>query len=101
MRMLAVCDEKDALTGLSLLGVEGFLVDEANLFSQALVKVGMLKDAGIIIVSENLALQFSENLAAFRASHPQLIVIEIPGAIGSRRPADFLSQYIKDAIGVR
>ena len=80
MTIFAVCDNKDALTGLSLAGVPGKAVETAAAFENALQWLADEPDdaAGILVINKRLSAKLYEEVRAFSKSYPSMTVIEIP-----------------------
>jgi V/A-type H+-transporting ATPase subunit F len=96
-----ISDNHDTLVGMRLAGVEGVVVhgyDEASVaMSAALAR----KDVAIIAVTEKIAELLPETVQRLREHGELPIVVEIPDRHGTKRSPDFLTKYVRDAIGVK
>jgi len=102
MKLRVISDNTDTLTGMRLAGVEGAVVHERDEFERELSNAASDETVGIILVTELLARRFPEQVKEVKLSRRALpLLIEIPDRHGTTRPADFITEYIREAIGVR
>ncbi|MCG1012065.1 V-type ATP synthase subunit F [Tepidanaerobacter sp. GT38] len=100
MRIFLISDNHDTLTGMRLAGVDGIVVHEEAELLDELKKARESGDIGILLITETLAERLPEEINRMKLSKKLPLVIEIPDRHGTRRPPDFLTRYIKEAIGV-
>lgn len=58
-------------------------------------------DLGILVLTEKAAAEVPEVVRELRQSGELPIVVEIPDRHGTKRPPDFLTRYLQEAIGVK
>jgi len=100
MKAFLISDNLDSLVGMRLAGVEGVVVkgpDEANLSIEEAIKD---PDVGILIFTEKVAEWAYEKVKFLREKGSLPLVVEIPDRHGMRREADFLTSYVREALGV-
>lgn len=100
MKEFLISDNSDTLTGMRLAGVDGIVVHEKHKIMEELKKAEESDDIGILLITEALAEKVPEEINRMKLSKRPPIVIEIPDRHGARRPPDFLTRYIKEAIGI-
>jgi len=100
MKEFLISDNTDTLTGMRLAGVEGVVVHEKHEILEELKKAAESGEIGILLITEILAEKVPEEIKRMKLSKKPPIVIEIPDRHGVRRPPDFLTRYIKEAIGI-
>ena len=101
MRIYSISDNIDTYTGLRTVGIDGVVVHTPEEFDIAIKKV--LKDSkiGILLVTEKIAHGYNDIIDNIKLNRMQPLVIEIPDRHGSGREKDFITLYIKKAIGVK
>lgn len=101
MRINLISDNVDTRTGMRLVGVDGAVVHTREELAQELERVLKDKDIGIIAVMEELAGKFPDLINAVKETRSIPLIVEIPNRHGSKREKDFLSKYVKEAVGVK
>ncbi len=101
MKMYVISDNTDTFTGLRLVGIEGTVVHTKSEFLSASEKALADKDIAILLVTEKLAKQFQELVDEIKLARTLPLLVEIPDRHGTARPKDFITSYVKEAIGVR
>lgn len=101
MKMFLISDNIDTLTGFRLVGVEGVVVHEENEFKFALQKVLDNHEIGILLVMEKQAQKFSSLLDEIKLTKNIPLVVEIPDRHGTIKGKEFITSYIKEAIGIK
>jgi len=101
MKFFLLSDNVDTLTGMRLAGIKGLVVHERDEILAALEKVCSDKEIGILLVTELLAERISEELKAVRLDPNKPIVTIIPDRHGVRRRKDYITNYIKESIGLK
>lgn len=101
MRAFLISDNHDTLVGMRLAGIEGVLVhSQAEAFS-AMRQAMLMDDIAILAITEKAA-EFVPDLVQQQREHGDLpILVEIPDRHGTKRGPDFLTKYVRDAIGVK
>ncbi|NOY09275.1 MAG: ATP synthase subunit F [Spirochaetes bacterium] len=101
MKFFLITDNIDTQTGLRLVGVRGVTVHERD---EVLKIIGQLKDKediGILLITEKIADLIPDELNKMRLSKKPPLVTVIPDRHGSKRPRDFITRNVQEAIGVR
>jgi V/A-type H+-transporting ATPase subunit F len=91
----------DTRIGLRLAGIEGAEVHGADELKNQLNLVMADKDIGILLIVENLAKLFPDLIMELKINRTLPLVVEIPDRHGSGRSAEFITNYIREAIGVK
>jgi V/A-type H+/Na+-transporting ATPase subunit F len=101
MKFFAISDNVDTITGLRLAGIKGVLVREKAEVIQALEKATADENMGIIIMTELLAEMVQEEVKIIRLDASKPIITVIPDRHGERRRPDYITNYIKESIGLK
>ena len=102
MRGFLVSDNHDTLVLLRLAGIPGVVAHGPEETAEAIEDVLSNKtDVGILVMTEKAAAQVPALVKSLRERDEPPLLVEIPDRHGSRRKSDFLTGYIRDAIGVR
>lgn len=101
MRMFAVADEPDVLTGLRLSGIEGKLAVNRKEAEALVAEAEQDQRIAVLLITENCAAMIPETVTRLKLSSVNPLVVVIPGTTGSARPKDSVTGLIRDAIGIR
>jgi len=101
VRAFLVSDNHDSLAGLRMAGIGGVVVSGAEDARAALRSSLELENLGILLVTEKVAAWVPEDVRRLRESGELPLVVEIPDRHGTSRGQDFLTRYVRDAIGVK
>ncbi len=101
MKMFLISDNTDTQTGLRLVGVDGVVVNDRFDLIIELNKTKRDKEIGIVIVTENLSARFADVIRDFRRERNMPLIVQIPDRHGSARGGDFITRYVREAIGVK
>lgn len=101
MKMYVISDNIDTLTGLRMVGVPGGVVHTENELKSEIAKIIEDKEIGIVLIMEQLAKKFPDVVKEIRLGCPLPLLVEIPDRHGTGRTADFITAYVKEAIGVK
>ena len=101
MKAYLISDNHDTLVGMRLAGIEGVVVHGQEETSEALAAVLERQDVAILAVTEKIAELLPEAMQKLREQNDLPIVVEIPDRHGTKRSPDFLTKYVRDAIGVK
>lgn len=96
-----ISDNHDTLVGMSLAGIDGVLVHGKAATEDAIRKALDMSDVAILAITEKAADEAPELVQAHREHGDLPILVEIPDRHGTRRGSDFLTKYVRDAIGVK
>jgi len=101
VKVFLISDNTHTLTGMRLSGVEGVVVHKREEILKELEKVREEQDIGILLITELLVERVQSELNEMKLSRKLPIIVEIPDRHGTRRPPDFLTRYIREAIGLK
>lgn len=101
MRFFVISDNTDTITGLRLAGIKGIVVHEREEILKALNEAADSPETGIIIMTELLAEKVQEEVRVIRLDSSKPIITVIPDRHGERRRPDYITNYIKESIGLK
>jgi V/A-type H+-transporting ATPase subunit F len=101
MKIYLISDNVDTRTGLRLVGVDGAVVHTLDELKAQLDKVMADSDIGIVLIVEKLSRQFPEIIKEIKLTRAKPLIVEIPDRHGTGRTKDFLTAYVREAIGVK
>ncbi len=99
MKFYLLTDDVDTIVGMRLAGIDGKLVktkEDALKF----VENSKENDIGMILITPNVASLCREELVELKKLNKPLIV-EIPDSNPQNNPTDSVSDYIRDAVGIK
>jgi len=101
MKMYLISDNIDTQTGMRLAGVEGIVVHERQEFISALENALNDKEIGIILITIKLSQLAPDFVKDIKLNRPKPLVIEIPDRHGMGKSDEFITKYVRDAIGLK
>lgn len=101
MKMFLISDNRDTYTGMRLAGVEGVVVHERQEVEEAAHQALADPEIGIILVTEILGKKFSDLWDEIKQNRRLPLLVEIPDRHGSGRKANFITDYVSEAIGLK
>ena len=101
MRMFAVADEPDVLTGLRLSGIEGKLALDRKEAETFVSEVEQNPQIAVLLITENCAAMIPETVKRLKLSSLNPLLVVIPGTAGSSRAKDSITSLIREAIGIK
>ena len=101
MKAFLISDNHDTLVGMRLAGIEGVVAHDRGEASEAMAAALKRRDVAILAVTEKISELLPETIQRLREQGELPIVIEIPDRHGTKRSPDFLTGYVRDAIGVK
>ena len=101
MKAYLISDNHDTLVGMRLAGIEGVLVRGYEEASGAMTEALVRSDVAILAVTEKIAELLPDTIQRLREHGELPIVVEIPDRHGTKRSPDFLTKYVREAIGVK
>jgi len=96
-----ISDNVDTRTGLRLVGVDGAVVHTRAELKEQLEKVTRDRDIGVVLIMEKLSRQFPDIINEIKLTMKTPLLVEIPDRHGTGREKDFLTAYVREAIGVK
>ena len=101
MEMYLISDNVDTLTGMRMVGIPGVVVHTREELDAALGYVLQNQEIGILLVIERLARAFPEPINEIKLNRRFPLLVEIPDRHGMGRAPDFITAYVREAIGVK
>ncbi|MDR1805597.1 MAG: V-type ATP synthase subunit F [Clostridium sp.] len=101
MEFFVISDNTDTLTGMRLAGIPGRLAHTRDEVAAALEAAVGDTRVGVVLMTEKLAVEYSELSEPLKGSKGRPLLIEIPDRHGSGRAKDSITRYVRDAIGVK
>ena len=101
MKGFLISDNHDTLVLLKLAGINGVVVHGPEETSRAFSAALTIKNLGILLITELAVESIPEKAKELRSGGALPLLVEIPDRHGTRRGADFLTRYIREAIGVK
>lgn len=101
MKMFIISDSSDTITGFRLAGIEGKYIENGIEVLEEIERLKGKEDYRIILITEGLVQKIRDEIKPLKLSKDYPIILEVPDRHGSIRPKDFLTRYIKEAIGVK
>ena len=101
MKMYLISDNVDTCTGMRLAGVEGCVVHEKNELRAALEKAVADPSIGVLLLTEQFGRRFPDIIDDVKLNRRLPLIIEIPDRHGTGRRPDFITSYVKEAIGIK
>lgn len=101
MRMYAVADDRDTLTGLRLAGIEGSFAEEKHDIQALIDGVRADNDIAVLIITEKCAALVPDTVRELKLSSTNPLLVVVPGSRGSSREPDSITSLIREAIGIK
>lgn len=100
MKAFLISDNHDTLVLMRLGGISGVIVHGYGETRAAVEEALKQKDLGVLVITEKAAEVIPEEISGLRKREHLPLLVVVPDRHGSRRGADFLSRYVREAIGV-
>ena len=102
MKGFLISDNHDSLVLLRLAGIPGVVVHGEEETTTAVIDVLRNRpDTGVLVIAERAAAEVPLLVKSLREREDPPLLVEIPDRHGSLREPDFLTRYIRNAIGVK
>lgn len=101
MRIYLISDNVDTCTGMRLAGVEGCIVHTSSALKETLKDAIADPSIAILLLTEKLGREFPDIIDDVRLRRKSPLIIEIPDRHGTGRRPDFITSYVREAIGVQ
>lgn len=101
MKMYLISDNIDTQTGMRLAGVDGVVVHEYDEVIHALDESLKDSDIGVLLITEKLGKIVSDRINDIKMNYHTPLIVEIPDRHGTGRTADSITQYVREAIGLK
>lgn len=101
MKMFLISDNIDTQVGMRLAGVEGEVLHEKEEVLAALHRVVSDTKIGILLVTEKIGQLIPDEIRNIKMNYRTPLIVEIPDRHGSSRAKDSITQYVREAIGLK
>ncbi len=101
MRIYALSDDRDTLTGLRLAGIEGSYAAERREIAACVERIKADSDIAVLLINEGCASKIPETVTQLQLSGSNPLLVVIPGSTGSNREPDSITRLIREAIGIK
>ena len=101
MRFFVLSDNTDTLIGMRRAGMEGTLIHTKPQLQEALRAAMSDPGIGVLILTEKLERLCPEEIAGYKLSRPQPLIVSIPDRHGGAAIGEHISQYVQEAVGVK
>ena len=99
MKKIYVMGDIHTVSAFRLSGVEGVVVPP-DMVAARLEEIMGKADAGIILLTSDLALNIQERITAINLNVPETVVIEIPGIDDTKGLSRSVMSYVSEALGI-
>lgn len=100
MKFYLLSDDPDTLVGLRLAGIQGKLLQKNEDALLQIEKISEDKDVGMILITPAVAKALGSSLTELKKKNLPLIT-EIPDSNPQNNSADNVTDYIRDAVGIK
>ena len=101
MRFELISYNTDTLVGMRLAGIPGTMAKTEEEIKRALKKSIDDEDVAIILITEKLAEMCKDLIYELKNSDIKTLIVEIPDSKSTKRKKDAITQYIRDAVGIK
>lgn len=101
MRYFLISNNVDTQTGFRLVGIEGVVVHTAEEVREALDHALSTPDIGVILINEKLVPLCQDRVSDIKLRMHSPLLVEIPDRHGTDRSPDSITQYVREAIGIK
>ena len=101
MKIYLISDNIDTQIGMRLAGIEGVVVHQREEFVRALSEAVENKEICIILSTVKLSGLAPELISEIKLKYKKPLIVEIPDRHGMGKSEDFITRYVKEAIGLK
>ena len=101
MRIYLLSDNHDTLTGMRLCGIEGCMVKNKEELVKKLSEVVQNKEVAVIMITDRLRALAPGHIDSLRQKMRTPLFVSVPDLDGSRKDENFITSYIRDAVGIK
>ena len=101
MRFYVISDNVDTQVGMRLAGIEGVVVREESQVRSAVEAAAADPEIAVLLITEKLAALCGDLIIPMKQSAQRPLVVEIPDRHGTDRSPDSITQYVREAIGIK
>jgi len=99
--MYVISDNVDTYVGMRLAGVDGIVIHDKETLEKTFDDILKNKTVGIVLITEKLANDYKDYITKIRLAHKEPLIVEIPDRHGSKKPSDYITSYVNEAIGLK
>jgi V/A-type H+-transporting ATPase subunit F len=101
MKFYLLSDNTDTQMGLRLVGIEGQVIHDRQVFLNVLDGLLNRLDIGIILITNKLIELAPDVISALKLKNTHQIILEIPDRRGNSLIGKSIDAYVAEAIGVK
>lgn len=101
MKFYCISDNIDTQMGMRLTGIEGVVVHEPQEVEQEITKACGNPEIGILLISEKLMKLCPDLIYDFKLHRKYPLLVEIPDRHGTADISGTITNYVREAIGVK
>lgn len=101
MRYYLISDNIDTLTGMRLVGIEGEIIQSADVLTKRLDTLTRDPSIAVLLITDTINNMCKEKLMNIKLNSKQPLIVVIPDRHGSGRLSDSITSYVKDAVGLK
>jgi V/A-type H+-transporting ATPase subunit F len=101
MQAFLVSDNHDTLVGMRIAGIPGVIAHGREEIEGTVRTALEQEGLGLLVLTEGAAAQIPDLVRELHQSGELPLLVEIPDRHGTKRPPDFLTRYVQEAIGVK
>lgn len=100
MKFYLLSDDPDAIIGLRLAGVEGKLIENGENAVSEIESISQNSEIGMILITPGVSAMCADLLTELKKKN-QPIIVEIPDSNPLHNQSDSVTDYIRNAIGIK
>lgn len=101
MKFYLLSDNTDTLVGMRLVGIEGEIIHDRELFLSRLESVINDPDVGVVLVTSLLVNLAPDVVSELKLQDTKSLIVEIPDRHGDSHIGEKIDEYVSHAIGVK
>lgn len=101
MRFYLISDNVDTQVGMRLAGIDGVVVHTAAQVKAALDEAVSRKDVAVVLITATLLQLCPDMIYDLKLKMKRPLIVEIPDRHGNGRTKDSITEYVREAIGVK
>lgn len=101
MRFYLISDNVDTQVGMRLAGIDGVVVHTAAQVKAALDEAVSRKDVAVVLITAALLQLCPDMIYDLKLKMKRPLIVEIPDRHGNGRTKDSITEYVREAIGVK
>lgn len=100
MKFYLISDDRDALTGMHLAGIDGEYCDTPQSAEAAMLKALENKNIDILLITDSIADALPQTVSHIKLNYTTPLLVEIPNSDSPERPHDSIMKIVNEAIGM-